>query len=154
MKFSSQEEYGLRCILHLARLPEGSSMTIQEISSAEGISSAHTAKILRILRKAGYLSSARGQAGGYALSAPADEIALSGVLAALGGKLFEEDFCDRYSSESVLCTKSTDCTIRSLWQTVQHAVDNVLDDLTLADLTGTELPQTSKPKETSSTAVV
>lgn len=34
----------------------------------------------------------------------------------------------------MICTNSIDCSIRSLWQTVQNAVDDVLNKLSLKDL--------------------
>ena len=72
MKLSSSEEYGLRCLLQLARQTPGSSLTIPEISQAEGITHHNVAKLLRILRQGGLVESARGQQGGYALAKPPD----------------------------------------------------------------------------------
>ena len=56
MKLNSSEEYGLRCLLQLARQAPGS-LTIPEISQAEGITHHNVAKLLRILRQ-GALSQA------------------------------------------------------------------------------------------------
>ena len=53
MQFSSQEEYGLRCLLRLARAGAGASVTIGEIAQAEGISTPLAAKMMRILRAGG-----------------------------------------------------------------------------------------------------
>ena len=83
MKLSSQEEYGLRCLLRIAREGENGSLTIPEISQAEGISSHYVAKLLGILRRAGFLTSARGQAGGYTLARPADQVVIGEVMALL-----------------------------------------------------------------------
>ena len=47
MKLSSQEEYGLRCLLRLAQQHPGDSLTIPEIGAAEGISPHNVAKYLR-----------------------------------------------------------------------------------------------------------
>ena len=49
MKISSQEEYGLRCLLRLARGDEQSSLTIPEIAHAEGLSAPYVAKLLAVL---------------------------------------------------------------------------------------------------------
>jgi Rrf2 family protein len=138
MKFSSQEEYGLRCLLQIARVEE--SMTIPEISEVEGLSATHVAKLLMILRKEGFLTSTRGQSGGYQLARPADQIIVGDVLAALGGKLYDEEFCSRHKGHLSICTHAIDCSVRSLWQVVQDAVDNVVNRMTLADLLG-EKPQ-------------
>ena len=134
MKFSSQEEYGLRCLLRIARDAGDKGLTIPEISQAEGITTANVAKLLRVLRLGGILGSSRGQIGGYSLSRPADKIPLSEVLSVLGGRLYDSEFCNSHTGVQDICTNSTDCSIRSLWQTVQNAVDDVLTKITLKDL--------------------
>jgi Rrf2 family protein len=134
MKFSSQEEYGLRCLLRIVRDGNEKGLTIPEISEAEGITPANTAKLLRIMRLGGLLDSSRGQVGGYSLSRPADKIYISEVLNVLGGRLYDQEFCNQHTGASQICTNSIDCSIRSLWQTVQDAVDGVTKQLTLKDL--------------------
>ena len=47
MKLTSQEEYGLRCLLRIAREGEGGSLTIPKISQKEGISNFYVAKLMR-----------------------------------------------------------------------------------------------------------
>jgi Rrf2 family protein len=135
MKLSAQEEYGLRCLLQLARQELGASLTIEEISQAEGISYANVAKLLRILRQGGFVDSVRGQHGGYALARPAGQIAVAEVLALLGGPLFDSSFCEHYVGSEENCTHSlTSCSVRALWSRVQRAVDEVLKQTTLQDL--------------------
>ncbi len=138
MKFTAPEEYGLRCLLRLGRQAEGASLTIPEISRMEGISPDYVAKLMRLLRRGSLVRSARGQAGGYSLARPAREINIGEALAVLGGRLFDPSFCGRYAGEELVCTHSVDCSIRSLWRTVQFAVDRVLNQTTLHDLLGGE----------------
>ncbi len=138
MKFSTQEEYGLRCLLRVATEKGEKGLTIPEISKAEGITTHNTAKILRALRLGGFLASSRGQIGGYTLSRPADEILVKDVLDFLGGKLFDAEFCNDHSGSENICTHSVDCSIRSLWQMLQNAVDGVLKDMTIKDLVSKE----------------
>ncbi len=66
MKLSSNEEYGLRCLVRLGYADQG--LTIPEISQAEGVSPAYAAKILRVLRKGGFVKAARGKDGGDTLA--------------------------------------------------------------------------------------
>jgi Rrf2 family protein len=134
MKLSAQEEYGLRCLLRLGAQGDSGSLTISEISRAEGISPEYVAKLMRILRQGGLVTSARGAAGGYTLSRPAEQITAGEALALLGGRLFESGFCERHAGAESLCTHSIDCSIRSLWQALQIAVDQVLTRTTLKDL--------------------
>ena len=143
MKFSSQEEYGLRCLLQLSRRGPGASMTIPEISAAEGLSVPYVAKLVRILRQDGFVKSSRGQSGGYTLTRPTEQIVVGEVLAALGGRIFDSETCERYHGTVDMCTHAIDCSIRSLWQAVQREVDQVLSKTTLHDLLGTEQQMTS-----------
>jgi len=138
MKFSTQEEYGLRLLLRIAKSDSQHGLTIPELSEVEGLSSANTAKILRALRMAGFVDSARGQTGGYKLNQPAEKILLSDVLTALGGKLYESNFCDLHSGMENICTNSIDCSIRSVWKTIQNVLDSVLSKFTLQDLLSKE----------------
>jgi Rrf2 family protein len=138
MKLSSQEEYGLRCLLQLARSGEGGSVTIAEMSEREGISAPNVAKIMRILRRAGLVRSTRGKAGGYALARPAAQVRTIDALAALGGRLFDTGFCDRHAGLERHCLNTRDCSIRPVLLGLQEAVDQVLGELTLASLLGTE----------------
>ncbi len=143
MKFSSQEEYGLRCLLQLARRDASASLTIPEIATAEGLSVAYVAKLVRILRQDGFVKSSRGQSGGYALTHAPDGILVGDVLNALGGRIFDSDTCGRYHGTEDMCTHSIDCSIRSLWQAVQREVDHVLSRTTLQDLLGSEQEMTT-----------
>ena len=135
MKFSAQEEYGLRCLIRIAKFYHiDKALTISEISQAEGISQHNVAKLVRILRLGDFLESERGQAGGYTLTRAPEKIKIGDVLTTLGGRLYDESFCDHYSGIPDICTNSIDCSVRSLWRTIQDAVDQVVDKLTLRDL--------------------
>ena len=138
MKLTTQEEYGLRCLLQIGRRGDGGSLTIAEMGHLEGISAPNVAKIMRILRRAGLARSTRGKAGGYTLSRPATEIPVGEVLGALGGRLYDATFCDRHSGVERFCLNTSDCSIRPVLRYVQEAVDHVLARLTLQSLLRTE----------------
>jgi Rrf2 family protein len=137
MKLSTQEEYGLRCLLQLARTPAGT-LTIPELSRRERISAPNVAKIMRVLRKGGFVLSTRGQAGGYTLSRPADDMVVGEVLACLGGRMFDSTFCQRHAGVELSCTHLGDCSIRPVLRHVQEAIDQVLGRLTLSSLLRSE----------------
>ncbi len=135
MKFSTQEEYGLRCLIQIARHHDEGGMSIPEVSAAEGLSVAYVAKLLRILRLGGFIQSIRGYDGGYRLARPASEILIRDVLATLGGRFFEEEFCKRHPGTEVQsCAHSPSCVVRGIWENIQLAVDRVLDNLTLSEV--------------------
>lgn len=138
MKITSQEEYGLRILLRIARCHDEESLSIQALSVAEGLSPAYVAKLTRLLRQAGYINSTPGNIGGYILAKPATEININKVLKTLGGSLFSKEFCSDFTGASRLCTNSVDCSVRSLWQMIQFSVDQLLDKIQLNDLIGSE----------------
>lgn len=138
MKITAQEEYGLRILLRIAKCKDEESMSIQALSNAEGLSPAYVAKLTRILRQAGYINSTPGNIGGYILAKSAREININQVLKSLGGPLFSKEFCNDYSGAMKFCTNSVDCSVRSLWQMIQFSVDQLLDKVSLHDLSSSE----------------
>src|ERR1700752_5202575 len=72
MKISAHEEYGLRCLVQLARAEtDGESLTLNQIGEREGLSVGNAGKFMWILVKAGLVQSQRGASGGYTLARPA-----------------------------------------------------------------------------------
>ena len=51
-----------------------------------------------------------------------------------GGRLYDEEFGGKHGGALDICTPAVDCSVRSLWQVIQQAVDCVVDNLTLADM--------------------
>jgi Rrf2 family protein len=140
MKFSAQEEYGIRCLIRIAKFYHiEKSLTIPEISSAEGISQHNAGKILRALRIGGFLESERGQIGGYTLSRPPDKIFIKDILTVIGGRLYDDSFCKSHKGVVDLCTNSIDCSVRSLWRIIQDAIDSSIENMTLSDLLVSEI---------------
>jgi Rrf2 family protein len=134
MKLSTQEEYGLRCLLQMGRQGEATSLTIAELARLEGISAPNVAKIMRLLRRTGFVSSMRGQAGGYVLTRPVAEVSVGEVLSALGDRFFDSSFCARHAGGNSHCAHLGDCSIRPVLRHLQEVVDDVLGRLTLEQL--------------------
>jgi Rrf2 family iron-sulfur cluster assembly transcriptional regulator len=65
-------------------------------------------------------------------------------LKALGGSLFDTEFCGLHSGNLKLCNNSVDCSSRSLWKMIQITVDRLLEQVTLQDLVGTEKESSKK----------
>ena len=80
MKITAQEEYGLRCLLRLARAGSNESLTIPEIATAEALSVPYVAKLLAVLRTGGLVESVRGRSGGFRLLGVPAEVGLVRVV--------------------------------------------------------------------------
>jgi Rrf2 family protein len=133
MKVTALEEYGLRCMVLLAK-NDGGPLTLPEISSKEGLSLSYAGKLLMCLKKAGLVKAVRGRQGGYELSKSADEFNLKQIFDALGEPLYNHKHCDRYTGEEKKCIHKTDCNIRGMWKGFNQIIRSVLGEITLADL--------------------
>ena len=138
MHLSSPEEYGLRCLVQVARAPGPAPLTIHQIAEAEGLSPEYAAKLMRLLRQRRFVASTRGAAGGYRLCRPAGEIQVWEILQALGGPVFSEEFCDTHPGQLSTCVHTGDCSIRPLWRAIEGALGRLLRTVSLADLCGQE----------------
>ena len=138
MKISAQEEYGLRCLLQLARAEsEGESLTLSKIARSEGVSAANAGKLMWILNKAGLVQSQRGTKGGYRLARPAAEIRLNEVIRVLDDDRLQTH-CNTYTGVLDTCVHTGDCGIRSVIVELHQVVEEALSGITLAQLIGTE----------------
>ncbi len=134
MKISKQEEYGLRCILQLARSGAGSSMSVTEIAKCEGLSADNVTKLMVMLRKANLVVSVRGINGGYELKRTPDRISLGDVMRALGGFFYPKDLCNEYPGKLAECSHLGGCGIRPVWAVLSRQISLVLNRTSLMDL--------------------
>jgi len=134
MKITAQEEYGLRCIMHLARKPFGETVNVRQIAQHEGLSVAYVEKLLYLLNRAGLTESVRGAQGGYRLAYPADQITLRQVLEALGGVLIADSLCSQFSGDRDICVHYGGCELHSVWKFVADYLSVVFNRITLKHL--------------------
>jgi len=138
MKISAQEEYGLRCLLQLARSPVGQIVTVKEIAQKEALSPAYVEKLLRLLARAGLVHSLRGLKGGYVLNRSAEQISLGEVVRALGQVPSTGHICQQFTGTQDTCVHISNCGIRSVWSGLTSYIQNFLDQTRLASLLGDE----------------
>ncbi len=144
MKVTHQEEYGLRCILQLARHYSKDPVTGRQIAESEGLSLDYVSKLLMILRRSGLVRSVRGIRGGYALAKEPVDITLGEVMRALSSEdgvvLTSPDshMCDHFSGHLESCTHLNACAIRPVWTVLSRYLSGVLDHISLVELVQTE----------------
>ena len=135
MKVTAQEEYGLRCLLQLARnASSGAPVTVREIASQEGLSAAYAEKLLRLLSRARLAESTRGLRGGYRISRSPEQVTLGEVVRALGGVPNPADLCARYTGKEQCCVHMADCGLRPVWKTLSLHMERILDQVSLSVL--------------------
>ena len=130
MRFTTKTEYGLVCLVYMARHPEEHVFTIKDIVKNESFSITYMEKILQKLRAANILKSHPGKHGGYTLARGASEITLKVVIEALEGSTFDV-FCEPEVRENIVCTHFSLCGIRPVWAKTKEVLDNFFGSLTL-----------------------
>ncbi len=125
MRLTRYTDYALRVLIHLAAHEE-KLCSISEISRAYGVSQNHLMKIANDLARAGYISAARGRAGGLRLARPAGEINVGEVV-----RHTEEGFD---LVDCAHCVIAPACGLTGVLGQALAAFMRVLDGYTLADL--------------------
>ncbi len=135
MKVTAQEEYGMRCVMQLARVGLERALTLEEIAGHEGISEPYVAKLLHRLCRKGLVTSIRGRHGGYALTRPADQIWVNEIFEALGQPFFElPSYCQTHVGALDVCAHTGDCSLRSLLRAMNTVILQILRNTRLSDL--------------------
>jgi Rrf2 family protein len=138
MRFSAAEEYGLRCLIALAREGADSQISITDIAEREGLSVAYVTKLLWTLRKAGLVDAARGRTGGFRIARPAEKITLYESLTVLGGPLIDPEHCQKHGGQLDECVHAGNCSLFTMLGSLAGFMRQVLSTTTLADMVGTK----------------
>ena len=135
MKLSPIEEYGLRCLLQLARRPTDQPVTIRTIAEGEGLSTAYVGKLMFLLQRAQLVHSTRGVQGGYLLAKDPAALTLAEVFSALEPSDLE-DVCDKFTGSESACVHNGACAIKAVWMGLNDHINDYLSKVTLRDLAG------------------
>jgi Rrf2 family transcriptional regulator, iron-sulfur cluster assembly transcription factor len=138
MKITAQEEYGLRCILQLAREEMGGSqrppLMVRDIAEREGLSVAYVEKLLWTLGRSGIVESVRGPKGGYRLARSCHEISLGEVMRVLGGIPSEEEICSQFTGNQDACVHQNGCELKPVWASITDFIHSVFDKVPISSL--------------------
>jgi Rrf2 family iron-sulfur cluster assembly transcriptional regulator len=83
MKLSTKGRYAMVALAELALQPEGTRLSLTELSERQKISLPYLEQLFVKLRRADLVQSVRGPGGGYMLARPASEIRVVEILAAV-----------------------------------------------------------------------
>ena len=135
MKITAREEYGIRCLLQLARnAASPDPMTVRQVADREGLSTAYAEKLLVTLSRARLAESIRGIHGGYRMTRSPDRVTLGEVIRALEGFPAPAVLCERYTGKVDCCVHTEDCGLRAVWNLVGRQVERLLDRVPLSVL--------------------
>lgn len=130
MRYTTRTEYGLICMIYLAKHSVANNVTIKELAAQENYPVPYIEKILQALRHAGLVTSQQGNHGGYVLSRKPSEITLKNIVEALEGSTFDV-FCEPAVREDIVCNHICMCGAKPIWKKTKEILDNFYHSLTL-----------------------
>ena len=131
MKISTKGRYALRLMLDLAINHTGSYIPLKTVAQRQNISDKYLEQIIHQLSKAGFVQSARGAQGGYRLAHTPDEYTVGEILRTVEGSLAPVTCLE---GDVNTCERAEKCCTLPLWQRIYDAVNEIVDNTTLADL--------------------
>ena len=131
MRLSHLADYAVVLMTAAARRGTGARLSATELASETGVPLPTTQKLMGQLAGCGLLSSARGAAGGFALTRPADEISLADIVEAVEGPIALTMCSDSNNHECIL---DAHCRVKPHMGVVGRAVRGALGAVTLTEL--------------------
>lgn len=131
MKISTKGRYALRLMLDLALNNTGDPVRIKDIAQRQEISDKYLEQIISVLNKAGFVKSLRGPQGGYKLTKTPQEYTVGMILRLTEGSLSPVACLEGEVNE---CNRQGTCVTLKLWGKLNDAINDVVDNITLADL--------------------
>ncbi|QLA17672.1 RrF2 family transcriptional regulator [Desulfolutivibrio sulfoxidireducens] len=130
MKLTTRSRYGVRLIVDIAQNGQTKPVPIKDIAERQGVSVKYLEKLVRELKRAGYVTSRRGPHGGHQLARPMDAITMDQIVLALEGDMELVDCLGGNGG----CPRRSFCPTRVIWVEAARAVRERLGSLTLGEL--------------------
>jgi Rrf2 family protein len=134
LKLTKKADYGLIAMRHLAEHSDLGACSAKDLAEMYSMPQEALAKILQRLTKAGLLISQYGTNGGYTLARDPRRISAFEVIRAIDGPLFITS-CSAHSND---CDQSDRCTVREPLRRVSRSIEDVLNKLTIWEMTEPE----------------
>jgi Rrf2 family protein len=136
LRFTKRADYGLMAIHYIAVHDDLGAISAKRIAEEFSIPQELMAKILQRLAKERLIVSQNGPKGGYVLSRRPAEISVGEVIRALEGPIsivscLEDDDCPQMER----------CSLRRPVKKIQVAITQMLDSMSLAELTSEDVPE-------------
>jgi Rrf2 family protein len=138
LRFTKRADYGLMAIHYIAVNEETvGTVSAKRIAEEFRIPPELLAKILQRLAREGLITSQNGRKGGYVLARRPSAITVGEVIRALEGPI---RIVECYEDEAT-CPQMERCNLRRPVQKIQSAITQMLDTMSLAELTSADVPE-------------
>jgi FeS assembly SUF system regulator len=129
LRMSRLTDYGTVVLSYIARRRDTLS-SAADVAAGTHVATPTVAKLLKMLARAGLVSSVRGAQGGYTLAREPERISAAEIITALEGPVALTE-C---SAEARSCDLESICSVGSAWQRINLAIQDALAEISLAQL--------------------
>lgn len=146
MRLSARVDYALRAAIELAAAQASATsgpaapVTAEKLASSQQIPAKFLESILVQLRRGGVVTAQRGPEGGYWLTRPAADISLADIIRVIDGPLAHV----RGTRPENLGYHGAATRLQDVWIALRASEREILELVSLADLTSGELPERVK----------
>ena len=131
MRISTKGRYAVRLMLDLASNDSGEPIRLKDVARRQSISEKYLEQIISVLNKAGFVRSVRGPQGGYSLAKEPAQYTVGQILRLTEGSLSPVECTEENGAP---CAREDSCATHILWQKLDDAINQVVDNITLEDL--------------------
>ncbi|OGR14905.1 MAG: hypothetical protein A2341_18480 [Deltaproteobacteria bacterium RIFOXYB12_FULL_58_9] len=134
MKLSTRARYALRMMLEIARDPGDVPISLGTVAEKTEISRRYLDQLAIGLKRASLVRGRSGKGGGYQLTRSPKSISARQIIEAAIGPVNIVDCV----GEPQTCLRSGGCECRSVYELINVRINDVLDEISLADLVDRE----------------
>lgn len=135
MKISTKSRYGLRALVDLCVHSVGEQVPLVSIAKRQDLSINYLEHVFALLKKGNIVRSVKGAQGGYVLAKAPHEITVGDVIRVLEGELLIVDEEVRKNETSFVYQNMQQCLQKEVWDKITQSILEVVDQMTLEDLT-------------------
>ena len=137
MRVSAKSDYALRALIAMSRRGDASPVSAEELGRQQEIPHGFLQAILADLRRAGIVVSQRGQAGGWRMNTPPDEVSIADVIRAVDGPLVS---VYGLRPEAVSYNEAAQ-VLQHVWIAARSSLREVFETVSIAALASGTLPE-------------
>ncbi|MDL0089105.1 RrF2 family transcriptional regulator [Campylobacter gastrosuis] len=132
MLFTKASEYALISLIFISQKDEP--VDVDTMSNELKISKSFLAKILQSLAKEKILNSFKGANGGFSLAKNPENLSIKRIIECVEKRPMSVFECSSSKSDCP-SKKASSCQIWSMFNLLQNRIDDMLDNITLKDIT-------------------
>jgi len=128
MQLTRAADYAVRVMIQLAALPAEARVSLPSLARATGAPDSFLSKVLQSLAHGEFITSQRGQSGGFRITPRGRQASMLEVIEAIDGAICL-NVCLIHGRS---CTRKARCPAHPVWERAQQAMLQVLSGSTIA----------------------